>query len=256
MSPPVILLHGAFCGGWSMENLAQAFAARGHKTHTPDLRHHEAGAQRARNLAEPGMTSMRDYASDISDLAAILDEPPILVGHSMGGLIAQMIAAQRPVRAMVLIAPSAPWGLIPSYWNDYASAFGLYMAAGNFWERAIHPAYEIAAEQALNRLNTEDRKAVFARFVPESGRAMFEILQWWLDYNRATKVAVESVSCPVLCIAGERDRVNPPESVKRVAALYKAQAEYREYKTMSHWLIGEDGWEQVAQDAVDWCARL
>jgi pimeloyl-ACP methyl ester carboxylesterase len=235
-----------------MEPLASAFRASGHKTHAPDLRHHEAGPAPARDLKALALTSMRDYADDVSALIETLGEAPILVGHSMGGLVAQLVAARGQARALILFAPSAPWGLISSSWEQYASAFGLYMTAGHFWEQAIHPAYDIAAEHALDRMPRGEREEVFSRFVPESGRAVFEILQWWLDIGRATDVPVAQVTCPILCLVGARDRLNPPDSVKRVAARYRDNATYKEYSEMSHWLIAEPGWEEVAGDALKW----
>lgn len=238
-----------------MSKLAEAFSAHGHATHAPDLRHHHEAPWNGRDLRALALTSMRDYADDISALAQMLPEKPILVGHSMGGLIAQMLAAKGHARALVLLAPSAPWGLIPSHWEQYASGFGLYLLAGAYWERAIVPTYEIAAERALDRVSRVEQEALFARFVPESGRAVFEILQWWLDHRRATDVPARDVDCPVLCIAGGRDRVNPPETVKRIAARYRENATYKEYPEMSHWLIGEPGWEAVAEDALAWLRR-
>jgi non-heme chloroperoxidase len=130
------------------------------------------------------------------------------------------------------------------------------MTAGHFWERSLQPAFEIAAQHALDRLPPKERDAVFSRFVPESGRAVFEILQWWLDVTRATEVPAVNVTCPVLCAAGGHDRVNPAESVRRVAARYRGDTTYKEYPEMSHWLIGEPGWEEVASDVLLWLDRL
>lgn len=247
---PVVLLHGAFCGAWAMENFAGAFAAAGHKTHSPDLRHHQEASSQKRDLKALATTSIRDYADDIGALIDALPERPILIGHSMGGLLAQMLAPR--ARAVILLAPSAPWGLVPSHWEQYASGLGLFMVAGHYWQQAIPPAYEIAAERALDRIPRAERERIFTRFVPESGRAMFEILQWWLDMGRAADVQTRGVTCPILCAVGARDRVNPPETVKRIGARYRDTATYKEYPDMSHWLIGEPGWEKVAADALAW----
>jgi pimeloyl-ACP methyl ester carboxylesterase len=240
MAPPLVLIHGAFCGGWAMTKLAHAFEAAGHRTRTPTLRHHPPPRQ-PRDLARLGTTSMTDYAADIEALIAGLGEPPVLIGHSIGGLIAQMVSAQSRVRALVLLAPSAPWGVLPSHWNEIASGFGLYMVNGNYWEQALIPVYEIAAGHTLSRLPEPERRAAFAQMVPESGRAVFETLHWWLD-----------ITCPVLCIAGGADAVNPPETVRRIAARYRSGATFRVYDEMGHWLIGEPGWERIAADALAW----
>jgi pimeloyl-ACP methyl ester carboxylesterase len=239
-----------------MENLGAAFAAAGHQAHTPDLRHHHEGAFGARDLKALAVTSMRDFAQDITGLVDGTEEKPVLIGHSMGGLLAQMLAAQGQARAIILLAPSAPWGLLPSHWEHYASGLGLFLTSGHYWERSIVPTYEIVAEHALDRMSKEERAQLFSRFVPESGRAMFETLQWWLDMSRATDVPAREVTCPVLCLTGARDRINPPETVKRIAARYRDNATYKEYPEMSHWLIGEPGWEQVAEDSLRWLRSI
>ena len=63
-------------------------------------------------------------------MIAGLDAPPILVGHSMGGLLAQMLAARRDVAALILLAPSAPWGVPPTTLFEIGAAQALHAAAG------------------------------------------------------------------------------------------------------------------------------
>lgn len=248
MKPPVLLLHGAFCGAWAMDNFATAFQAAGYQTFVPDFRHHGAGR---RDLDSLATTSVRDYAADIRGLIESLPERPIIVGHSMGGLVAQMVASDGLAAALVLLAPSAPWGVLPSHWNEIASGFGLYLN-GQYWEQALLPTYEIAAEHTLHRLPERARRAAFDRMVPESGRAVFEVLQWWLDMGRATEVSAARVACPVFCAAGGLDTINPPETVRRISARYRDRADFHLYDQMSHWLIGEPEWEAVAADALKW----
>ncbi|HXZ67351.1 MAG TPA: alpha/beta hydrolase, partial [Alphaproteobacteria bacterium] len=182
--PSVVFIHGAFCRAQSLSNLIRAFEAASYKVHAPDLRHHTPPIEPSA-LNALGTTSIRTYAQDIAQLIDGLGEPPIIVGHSMGGLIAQMLAAQGRAKALVLLAPSAPWGVLPSHWNEIASGFGLYIN-GHYWEQALIPAFEAASDLTLNRLPPEEQRQAFEQMVPESGRAMFEIFQWWLDLTRAT----------------------------------------------------------------------
>src|SRR4051812_6016405 len=106
----IIMVHGAFCGGWAFERFRAPFEAAGHSVLTPDLRGHGPD--------EPGQrvsgVSMSDYAADIAALCAAQDEPPVLLGHSMGGLVAQLAARKSRLRALVLLAPSPPWGVATS----------------------------------------------------------------------------------------------------------------------------------------------
>ncbi|MCP5432326.1 MAG: alpha/beta fold hydrolase [Alphaproteobacteria bacterium] len=254
MKPPVLMIHGAFVGGWSFERLADHFAARGHEVHAPDLRHHDLGP-RGKPPAALGTTGVRDYVDDLKAIAARLSGPPILVGHSMGGLLAQILAAEIPAAAAILLAPSAPWGVLPSTQFEIAQAQGLYMA-GNFWTMPLKPRFWIAAAHALDRMPEAERHAIFARFVPESGRAMFEILHWAMDTSHATMVHARDIECPILVLVGTEDRINHPRTVKRVAQRYGRRASYREFPGMSHWLIAEPGVEIVAHTMTSWLEKV
>jgi len=150
MKSPVVLIHGAFCAAWALEGLRGVFDAHGVRTYAPTLRHHDIvpGTRPPREL---GVTSVLDYAADIERLVRGLKEPAILVGHSMGGLIAQMVAARVPARALALIAPSAPWGTLPTSPWEIVSAQGLYFA-GQFWNKPLRPEAWIAETHALDLL--------------------------------------------------------------------------------------------------------
>lgn len=245
---PVVMIHGAFCGGWVFDNWRSVFEELGYEVHTPTLRHHDCGREPP---VELGSTSVLDYAHDLEQLLDGLDEKPILIGHSMGGLLAQMLAAQCDVRALVLLAPSAPWGVLPSTPFEFASAQALYFA-GDFWNRPLAPTRWIAAANALDNVPEAEHDAILHRFVPESGLATFEIMHWPMDFKRATAIDPCDVSCPILCLAGARDRINPPGTVRRVAQRYRGRAAYEELDGHSHWLIGEPGWQKIAATALAW----
>jgi non-heme chloroperoxidase len=245
---PVVMIHGAFCGGWAFDGWRALFKAAGHPVHAPTLRHHDCGMNPPPAL---GKTSMLDYAHDLEGLLDGIGDWPILVGHSLGGLLAQMLAARRNVRALILLAPSSPWGMSPSTPFEFFSAQALYMAGG-FWSMPLKPEPWIAAAHALDLLPAAERDAIFSRFVPESGLATFETMHWMFDLKRATHVDARAVSCPILCFAGARDRVNPPLTVRRVARRYGGRARYEELPGRSHWLIGEPGWERIARGCLSW----
>jgi pimeloyl-ACP methyl ester carboxylesterase len=245
---PVVMIHGAFCGGWAFESWRAVFRAKGYDAHAPDLRHHDGNGEPPQEL---GQTSMLDYVEDLEEYLDALDDDPILIGHSMGGLLAQMLAARRNVRALVLLAPSAPWGVLPATPFEYASANALYLA-GDFWNRRLWPTHWIAAANALDNVPDDERQAVLDRFVPESGLATFEIMHWPFDFRRATQIDPREITCPILCVTGARDRINSPGTVKSVATRYRGRARYEELEGHSHWLIGEPGWEKIAKLSLDW----
>lgn len=245
-----VMIHGAFAGPWCFDGFRDRFEARGWRVETPALRHHDAPPTGAA-LAALATTGLRDYADDLASLLAGLDGPVVLVGHSLGGLLAQMLAARGLARAVVLLTPAAPWGILPSTDDEVAAAKGL-MAAGAFWTQSLTPAFEIAAENSLNCLPPERQRQVFERFQAESGRALLESMFWMFDASAASHINAVNVDCPLLCIAGGRDRVISAPTVGRIAEKYADLATTIEYDDRGHMLLLEDGWEEVADDSLDW----
>ncbi|MFY8207768.1 MAG: alpha/beta hydrolase [Caulobacter sp.] len=242
MRAPVIMVHGAFCGGWTFDTFRAPFEAAGHRVMTPDLIGHD-GASSAAGV------SMTDYAHQIRRLIETCDTPPILIGHSMGGLVAQMAAARAPVSKLILLAPSAPWGVSGGSLEEAVSAVSLY-AFGPYWMQAIAPDYGVVRRYSVDRLERTERKAIFARMTAESGRALWETLNWWLDPFMTTNV--RAPACPVLAIAGGKDVIHPPATVRQTAARLGGQVEV--FPDMSHWLPGEPGWETVAERCLAFIA--
>jgi pimeloyl-ACP methyl ester carboxylesterase len=245
--PPVLMIHGAFAGPFIWQGFAEKFRAAGYNVHVPALRHHE-GENRADDLHQ---VSLADYADDLDALIGAFSRPPVLVGHGMGGLLAQMLAARAEVHALILLAPSAPWGIPPSTLFEIASAQAMLLNVG-FWNSSLEPQDHILTRHGLDRLGHNERDALLARLVPESGRAVFEIMHWGLDMRRASEIERGKVTCPLLVLAGSGDRIHPPATVERVAALYGGRATYEKIPGMSHWLMGEPGWENLAGLALTW----
>jgi len=246
--PTVIMVHGGFCGGWAFDAFRQPFEAAGYTCVTPDLRGH--GVADGRGVSGISMT---DFAGDIADLIREQPAPPLLVGHSMGGLVAMMAAAKAPVRALILLAPSPPWGVPGASLEEAASAMTLH-ALGPFWLQAVEPDFASARLYSLDRLDTATRKATFDHMTAESGRALWETLNWWLDPFMTTSVPADRIKAPALVAVGARDMIHPPATVRQTAE--RLGAEFRVFDDMSHWLLAEPGWDDVARACLDWTAAL
>ncbi len=250
-SPSIIMVHGAFCGGWVFDAFRQPFEAAGHPVLAPDLRGHGAGDR----PGEVGGLSMADYASDTVGLCRRVAEAegsaPILLGHSMGGLVAQMAARRAPVSALVLLAPSAPWGVFGSSLEEAVTAAALPVVAPTPFS-PVDPDLQLLKAFSLDRLAPAAREAAARRTRPESARAILETLTWWLDPLMTTLAPPGRLGLDSLVLSGSRDRVHPPATVRQVAKCLGG--DYREMPGMSHWLPGEPGWEAVAGAILDWLA--
>ena len=244
----IVMAHGAFCGGWAFDRFAGPFREAGFEVLTPDLRGHGADDP-------PGAVagiSMADFAADIGALCASLPAPPVLIGHSMGGLVAQLAARRVRLAGLVLLAPSPPWGVTHASLEEAATAFGVQML-GPFADGALAPDADLMRRYSLDRMPRAERDAIVARLRPESALAVRQTLNWWLDPFMTTSVGAGPLPAPALVIGGERDVVHSEPTVRATAA--RIGAAVRILPGMSHWLVGEPGWDAVAAATMDWMSE-
>lgn len=244
MAAPVIMVHGAFCGDWTFETFKAPFLAAGHAVAHPALRGHGRGDEASAVVG----VSMLDYAADIAELCRRQPEPPFLVGHSMGGLVSLLAARRAPVAGLVLLAPSPPWGVAGWSLEEGVTAFGLHLL-GPFWSQAVTPDRNLMLRYSLDRLPAGARRPILERLRAESGRALWETLNWWLDPMMTTSLGGQAAA-PTLVMVGARDVVHPPATARQTADRIGAQLEV--LPEMSHWLPGEPGWDKVAGRTLAW----
>lgn len=169
----------------------------------------------------------------------------------MGGLIALMLCARGLARAGVLLTPAPPAGVIAIRPSNLL-AFARIQLTWGWWRKPHRATLGEALSHTFNTTAPRDGAEQHAAFVHDSGRALFEIALPWLDSHHAATVDPRDIAVPLLLVAAERDRLVPPGVVRRTARRFAAVADYREYPAQGHWVPGQPGWEQVANDAFDW----
>lgn len=250
MTKTIMMIHGMFGGGWVWEDYKKFFESKGYTCITPTLRYHDITQG---DLPHPqlGTTSLLDYVHDLETEIRKLDTLPIIMGHSMGGLLAQILGNRGLAQKLVLLTPAAPRGIMALTYTVIRCLSAELINYG-FWKKPIQPVFENTVYSALHLLPPDQQKEVFSRFVYESGRAAWEIGLWLLDKDRASEVDEAKITCPVLVIAGTEDRLTPASVVKKVAAKYGSVSTYKEFEGHAHWVVGEPGWEDIAQYIYEW----
>ena len=234
--PPVVLLHGAFADHESFRGWVARLAEAGHQTLAP-ARRGRAGVGPAKAA---GLT-FEDYVQDTIAVLDTLEEQAVLVGHSLGALIAQRLAEQGRARAIVLVSPAPPAMLTAQAvaLPHFLPQMPRILAGRPF---VVGPA--ACSTLALNRMPKAERPAVHAHLTHESGK-VYRDLMFGL-----VKVDAARVRIPVYVAGGAEDRIISAGLTKRTARHYGVQPRIHEGR--GHWIIGEPGWETLVDHVAVW----
>ena len=247
----VVLIHGMSGCGAHLAPAGTAFEERGYTVHIPTLRHHELpleeGATKIASL------SLREYADDLVKLVDSLDSAALLVGHSMGGLLAQLVAG-RTRHAGVVAACTSPTGAIYAI-SPMLLRLGLrHFLQPRPWAKPVYPlTWEQFRKSTANAQTEEHARELFAGLVCDSGRVMCEVGFPWLDRAKAATVNYSDITTPVLVIAGECDRILLPRMRDRPARYQ--QATYVEIPRSDHMVFSGKALPVTMGHIDDWIAR-
>lgn len=242
---PLLFVHGAYSGAWVWDqHFLPFFAKQGYQAHALSLRGH------GESLGREGLmfARLRDYVADLEEVIATLPAPPVLIGHSLGGMVVQKVLHRRPVPAAVLMASVPPHGMIPSM-------FGMSFAnPGLFRELAMVQTF---GPMVINGLNV--RRALFAddtpdeavvrymkRFQPESTLVILDLMG--LDLPPSTPC----LDLPVLVMGAENDMFVFPGGIDATADTYRATAEM--FPDMGHAMMLDHNWLKPAERMLEWLA--
>jgi len=173
----------------------------------------------------------------------------------MGGLLAQILGSRGLAKALVLLTPASPSGIIALRPSVIKSFWSVTTRPG-FWRKPMLQTFNEAVYSMLQLIPVEDRKELYERFVPESGRAASEIGYWLLDRKSASSVDSAKITCPTLVISGGQDKITPSSLVQSVADKYKTVTTFKEFANHAHWVIGEPGWNEIAEYSSDWLDKV
>jgi pimeloyl-ACP methyl ester carboxylesterase len=238
---PVLLLHGYFADATVFADWLPFFAARGFAPIALNLR----GRAGSRPGTEIGGVSIDDYVEDAALAARALGRP-LVVGHSMGGLLAQRLAELDLVEAAALITPAPPRGITVMTW-ELAIRQLKYLPA-IVTSRPVRPSRADVRALVMNRVPRDQQDDVIDRLVPDSGRAGRELSM------TGVPVDASRVRCPLLVVAAEDDKFIPAKTVARVARRYGVPA--RVMPGHGHMIVLEPGWETLAEIVADWFAAI
>lgn len=233
----VVLIHGNWSRGEQLRAARAAFEERGYTAHTPTLRHHELpiqdGADKIARL------SLSDYVDDLVAFVDSLETNPLLVGHSMGGLLAQLVAARTRPRGLIAACPAPAAGIAGSTPANRRMAMPWFFRSRP-WARPVPPpTFKRFKQWVANAQSEGTARQIYDGLVCESGRAQCEMLLAVFKLSKATYVRAAAINTPVLVIGGERDLIVPAQVLDQTAAQYR-HAELARVPKADHMIFSGD----------------
>jgi pimeloyl-ACP methyl ester carboxylesterase len=208
-----------------------------------------------RRAPAPGLATLGvgEIVEHYARIIQAMPAPPVLIGHSFGGLIVQLLVSRGLGAAGVAINPGPPRGVFPTP-RALWTALPVLLTWGG-WRRVLHMTYEQFVAGFVHELPERERRAAYDEHaIPTPGRPYFQAA--FAPFHRATQADFRRADrAPLLITAGERDRTAPISMIRTNYRAYRrspARTDLREFPKRSHWIIAEPGWEEVAAHALSW----
>lgn len=261
MASRVVFIHGAWLTSQSWENLIAYFERRGVGCDAPEWPLKDRPLDELRRdppaeLAEIGVQELVDHYETI---VKAYPEPPILIGHSFGGLIVQQLLDRGLGSAGVGLNSAAPEGVLAVDWKVLKANSNVlfrWMA----WDKVLTMTLPEFQYAFVNTFPEAEQRRLYDRYVvPESGRIFFQAAFASLDPRHALRVDFRnSQRAPLLLTAGEFDHLVPAHVARGNYEHYKdssARTDFHEFAGRSHLLVAGEGWEEVADCVWDWLGQ-
>jgi pimeloyl-ACP methyl ester carboxylesterase len=242
---PLLFIHGAWHGPWCWEeHFLDYFAANGYPVYALSLRGH--GASQGRDRLR--WTRLADYVADVEQVASGLSNPPVLIGHSMGGAVVQKYLEAHSAPAGILLAAVPPSGIGASSIR-IARRHPLLISKVllSFSTYPIISTPVLAREAFFSQgMSDENVHRFFNRFQDESYLAFLDMMI--LDLPKPKRI-----SSPLLVLGAANDTMIEKREIEATARAYNTNAII--FPDMGHDMMLEHGWQKVADSILEWMDR-
>jgi pimeloyl-ACP methyl ester carboxylesterase len=257
----IVLIPGLWMTSLSWERWVERYKSRGYEViarNWPGMEGRDVEELR-RDTASYANVGVGEVVEHYEKIIRELDRPTIIMGHSFGGAVTQILLDHGVGVAGVAIDSAPIKGVYRLPFSSLKSSFPVLKNPTN-----NHKAVMLSLEEFhwafANTLTEAQAKAAYERYaIPGPGRPLFQAAFANFNPRAATKVDFHNDDrAPLLLIAGGEDHIAPPSITKANArAQHKSKAitAYKEFPGRSHFILGQEGWEEVADFALSWAAN-
>lgn len=253
MKKTIVFIHGMFQNPISWTKWIEFFEAKGYECLTPAWPYHEGEPAVLRSNISPqlGDLVLDDIITPIETMILNLPEKPIVIGHSVGGLIAQLLLARDTVSMAVAISSVAPNAMITFDWSFFKNAATIANPIkGN---DPIPMDLETFKGAFANTLSDEQAEIEFEKTATPDSRNVFRSCM-----SSAADIDVEIAHAPLLLIAGSEDMICPASLIEKEQKAYtdeNSTTDIKEFTGRSHYICNEPGYEEVISYVDEWLTR-
>ncbi|MEN3313139.1 MAG: hypothetical protein V7645_2468 [Actinomycetota bacterium] len=256
----IVLIHGAWMTPRSWESFRGFYAQHGYRVLTPPWPRLEGEVEEIRrDPSEMAGLGIAEIVDGYERIIRQLDNPPIIIGHSFGGLFVQMLLDRGLGAAGVAIDAAAPRGVLRLPFSQIKALSPVLLNPANV-KRAVPLNFEQFHYAFANTMTEREARAAFQlNAIPAPGRIVFQAGLANLNPRAVTKVDYRNNRrAPLLLIAGSEDHIVPASVNRANLRKYRrstATTNFVEFPGRSHLIVAQTGWEEVAEHALSWAQK-
>lgn len=250
MTRTIIFIHGMFQNPVSWEPWINFFSERGYNCLAPAWPFHHGVPADLRQSPPEGLgdLGLPDVLAAMEQCLLPLGEKPIVIGHSVGGLVTQLLAAKGLIAYGVPISSVAPNAMLSFDWNFFKNAVTITNPLKG--DSPMLQTAESFHENFCNTLSTEEAERAFQQTATHDSRNVLRDCMLGPGH-----INLDMPHVPLLFIAGDKDHIVPHELVEKNSKAYtdeQSRAMFRLFNNRSHFICGEPGWQEVATFIYQW----
>jgi alpha-beta hydrolase superfamily lysophospholipase len=249
----VLFIHGMYMTPLCWEQWAERFQTKGYRTLAPAW----PGRDRSvKELQTPdsklGKLNLTDILDHLTKQIQSLDEKPILIGHSMGGLATQILHNRGLASASIAIDSAPPAGVFSTEFSFLKSNWAHITPFANP-NSPVFMTFERFQYAFVNGMSMDEQRAAFEKYVVPESRAIPR-----QSLTSVAKIDFKKEHAPLLLIAGGEDHIIPTSLCRTNYEKYKAgpsTTDFKEFAGRNHFLLGQKNWEEIADYCMDWVTK-
>ncbi len=260
MNKTIIFIHGAWVTPKCWEKYISFFESKGYNCLAPAWPGKEGSIAEQNTNPSKKLEGLgiAEIVAHYEKIIRALPHPPIIIGHSFGGLFTEILLDKGLGSCGIAIDPAPPKGVF-AFYPSVIKALRLTLLTPRAWKKILRWPFTHFSYAFVHTLSPSQQLEAYHDYVvPETGRVFAQSALSM--FSNVTKVNFQNSSrAPLLIIAGSEDRIVPAKVNQSNYKKYKtskAKTDFKEFPGRTHWIIAQEGWEETAEYIENWIQKI